>query len=518
LSVFATARPSLPSLPSLEEIAAERARRMARHSARAAARARLRRYREDPVAFVTECLLWPEGARPTAYQAEILEALARHHRIAVRGPHGIGKTTLAAWAVLWFAVTRDAEEAGWKVATTASAWRQLTAYLWPEIHQWARRLDWSRVGQEPFESLALSLRGRAGEAFALASDQPALLEGAHAQSLLYVLDEAKAIPTGTWDAIEGAFAGAGRDTTAEAFALAISTPGAPSGRFYEVHRRAPGYEDWWTRHVTLEEAIAAGRVSREWAAQRQRQWGERSTVYQNRVRGEFAAQDEASVIPLAWVELAQERWRAWQETTAAAPTGPRLTTVGVDVGLTGDRSVLALRVGPVVTELRRLPRQPDPMPLTGAVAGLLRERGGRAVVDVIGIGAGVVGRLRELGLPVLAFHAAQGTEARDRSGECRFMNLRSAAWWALRERLDPSSGEAIALPPDDLLTGDLTAPTWSLTSSGRIAVEPKETLSRRLGRSTDDGDAVIMAFADGLLGATHLGRPLTVERPSYYRG
>jgi hypothetical protein len=117
-------------------------------------------------------------------------------------------------------------------------------------------------------------------------------------------------------------------------------------------------------------------------------------------------------------------------------------------------------------------------------------------VDVVGIGAGVVDRLREQRMNVQAFNAGNRTDWRDVSRELQFANLRSASWWNLRELLDPAQGHSIALPPDDLLTGDLTAPRWRQSSGGKILLESKEDLRKanRLGRSTDDGDAVVMAF------------------------
>src|SRR6185312_2888777 len=123
----------------------------------------------------------------------------------------------------------------------------------------------------------------------------------------------KAIPGATFDAAEGAFANAGSDTVSEALAFAVSTPGEPQGRFYDIHARKPGYEDWFVWHVTLEDTIQAGRVSREWAEQRKRQWGEDSAVYQNRVLGEFASSEEDGVIPLGWIERANERWHVWND-------------------------------------------------------------------------------------------------------------------------------------------------------------------------------------------------------------
>jgi len=462
---------------------------VAREFAAQVAAASLARYREEPEQFVLECFRWADGEGPTLYQREILRELKARRRIAVRSPHGSGKTALAAWIALWFALTRDAMSKGdWKIVMTASAWRQLSHYLAPEIHKWAHRLLWDKLGRGPFdqrnELLQLVLKLRHGEAFCAASDKPDLIEGAHADRLLYVFDEAKAIPSPTWDAAEGALA------SGDCLALAISTPGEPQGRFYDIHSRKLGYDDWWVRHVTLEECIAAGRVSPDWAEQRRLQWGEESAVYQNRVLGQFASSEEEGMIPLAWVEAANERWLALQESGEWG----QFLRCGVDVARGGqDRTVIALRHGQAIRELRRFSRQ-DTMQTTGHVAGILTAHGGSAVVDVIGIGAGVVDKLREDGRAVEAFNSSEATQHRDVSGELGFTNLRSASWWNLREMLDPANGHDVALPPDDLLTGDLTAPHWRVMSGGRIQVEGKDEIKKRIGRSTDDGDAVCMAF------------------------
>jgi len=454
------------------------------------------KYRNDPAGFVQDCMTF-QGDGPTAYQIEILTSLSLYNRVSVRGPHGLGKTALAAWVILWFALTRDGED--WKAPTTASAWRQLTKYLWPEVRKWARRLRWDVIGREPYsgrtELLGLNLKGATGEAFALASNDANAIEGAHASHLLYVFDEAKAIPAELWDAAEGAFAS---PDTNEALALAISTPGEPQGRFYEIHSRKAGLEDWLVRHVTLQEAIDANRIGKEWAEQRRRQWGEGSAVYQNRVLGEFATSDTDGVIPLAWVEAAIGRWKAWADNGFPGI----LSGVGVDVGggqEGGDQTVLALCYnGLRVKELRKYPRA-DPMTATmevaGRVAGILRQQGGQAVVDTIGIGAGVFHRLIEQGYSAIPFVASKGTDFRDQSGELGFSNWRSAGWWTLREILDPLSGIEVCLPDDDELIGDLTAPrVRRILSGGRIQVESKEDIRRRIGRSTDCGDAVMQVL------------------------
>lgn len=472
-----------------------------------------RTYRNDPVAFAHDCINW-EGGGLTSYQAEILDAIPRERRVAARGPHGLGKSAVAAVALNWFALVFDGDD--WKAPTTASAWRQLTEFFWPEVHKWAARVKWEKTGRPAYSQLELQttlLRLKTGRAFAMASSDDELTEGAHADHLLYIFDEAKAIPAGRWDAAEGAL------MTGDTYALAISTPGEPQGRFYDIHTRKPGYEDWWVRHVTVEECIAAGRITQRDVDQRARQWGENSAVFKNRVLGEFCESSEDCVIPLAWVEAANERWRQrirvkspnwnwidgakrgewpnWEWVSEAVKE--ELTTIGVDVSRSdnGDKTVLARRQETTVTQLDRM-SVADTMPIVGRVKGLL-ERWVRAyaMIDVIGIGSGPVDRLREL-FPtsrIQAFNASESTAMKDRAKELEFVNKRSAAWWNLRELLDPAFDSTIALPPCDLLTGDLTAPRRGKdTSTGKITVESKKDIRKRLGRSTDDGDAVVQAF------------------------
>ncbi|MFJ5814982.1 hypothetical protein ACIQGT_13940 [Streptomyces sp. NPDC093108] len=473
------------------------------------------RYMYRPAAWAREVIDWQGGDGITPYQGDIMDALAARRRVAARGPHGLGKTTTGSLVVLWFATTRDAAGVDWKVLTTASAWRHLSVYLWPEIHKWARRIRWDVLGREPFndltELLTQNLKLATGAASPVASNKAELIEGAHADSLLYLIDESKIVPDATWDAIEGAFSGGRMDGFPEAFALAVSTPGPTTGRFYDIHRRAPGLEDWYTRHVTLQEAIAAGRISEEWAQQRARQWGKDSALYANRVLGEFRAADEDSVIPLSWVEAAVERWQAWDAAGRPPVDGRRF--LGVDVARSGrDSTVFVHRRGLLVAELVAYDRQ-DTMQTTARIQATIstsdddqdEAAGAVPVVDSIGVGGGAVDRLRELGLPVLAYTGAAKTKARTRDGEWGFTNVRSAAYWRMRELLDPAFGAELMLPPDDLLLSDLTTPTWDVTTGvpPKIQVERKDDVVARLGRSPDRGDAVVMAYwAENLASST----------------
>jgi hypothetical protein len=466
-------------------------------------RTKLQRWYNSPVAWGRDCLPKVDLA---PYQAEVLDALPVWRRVAVRGPHGLGKSMKGAFLVNWFATTRELAGKDWKIITTASAWRHLEVYLWPEIHKWAGRIDFETLGRAPYkknvELLDLRLKLPHGAATAVASNQPERIEGAHAEELLYLLDEAKIIPPPTWDSIEGAFSNAGPDTADNAYAFAMSTPGPPAGRFYEIHQRAAGYEDWWTRHVTLEEAITGGRISRAWAEQRRLQWGEDSAIYHNRVLGEFHASDEESVVPLAWIEAAIERWHEWNRAGRPSPGGP--LWVGVDVGRGGDESVLAHRDGWALWLQGN--RRRDTMSQVGVLQGL----DARPIIDVIGLGAGVYDRAREVGLKALAYVGAGKTTVRDRSGKYGFVNVRSAAYWNLRELLDPAYDPVLALPPDDLMISDLTTPKWTITTGvpPKIQVEKKDDVVARLGRSPDRGDAIAMAmWADKHAGTSSFVAP-----------
>jgi hypothetical protein len=439
------------------------------------------------VLFVREVL----GVDLADYQVEALQGFYNHGRASIRAPHGVGKTALASWVVLWgISVFPDDV----KIPCTASKWRQLTKFLFPEIRKWARRADWTKVGmtlrlgKEILEQ-AIKLEGK--EAFAIASNDATAIEGAHAKYLIYIFDEAKAIPADIWDSAEGAFSTAGDDTEGRAYALAISTPGQPSGRFYDIHKQKQGYREWWTQHITLEQAINAGQISQQWADERAKAWGKNSAVYKNRVLGEFDESGEHAVIPLEWIEASNNRYLEWLD-SGGVPSGKK--AYGVDVARYGeDKTVICEIIGKVVTQMVSRSKQ-STMVTAGEVSTLL-DKQTRCYIDVIGVGAGVVDRLRELGYKkVLGVNVSHKTNITDKSGEIGFPNLRSALWWILREALDPDGDILLAIPPDDDLTGDLSAPAYEYTSNGHYKVESKDDMRKRISRSPDKADALALAY------------------------
>lgn len=484
------------------------------------------RYWSDPVGFARDCV----RADATPYQEDVWRGLAEKGKVAVRGPHGMGKGFELAVALWWFVLTRMFRD--WKAPTTSGSWQQLEHFLWPEIRKVHDLIDWTTpnnqgaVPRAPLkrgtELLDMAIKLPGGEAFAINSNDSSRMEGVHADHVFFGYDEAKIIPDDTFDATQGAFAGAGLDTGREAFQMVQSTPGEPAGRFHELHQPKGRRLGFYQRHVTIEECLEAGRISGEWPAERAEEWGTESALYKNRVLGLFASDAGSNVLPDDWIQAARERgrFRASQlaALTSQAQAGDegaaaelaalmRITAAGVDVADGGaDRTVLAIRRGRSIDELRVHP-QARTMECAGRTVGILRaNESAYAIVDVIGVGAGVVGRVREQ-VPehrCIAFNASSRSDATDATGELHFDNKRAEAWWRLRELLQPPSQVALPWEGEDaeMLAEELAAPRiMPTTSRGSIRIEPKDEIRKRLGRSPDLADAVVMAFEPGVAAA-----------------
>lgn len=211
------------------------------------------------------------------------------------------------------------------------------------------------------------------------------------------------------------------------------------------------------------------------------------------LHGDFAAgveDDPWQVIPTAWVEAAQAKWKRPDK---LAP----MDSIGVDVARGGrDNTVLARRHGMWFDEALVYPGSATPN--GPAVAGLTvaAARDGAVVhIDVIGVGAAPYDFLLEAGQQVVGVNVAEAAVGTDKSGVLRFKNQRSELWWRMREALDPTNNTGIALPPDPALLADLCAPTWEL-SGATIQVASREQIMERIGRSPDHGSAYVLALMD----------------------
>jgi hypothetical protein len=203
-------------------------------------------------------------------------------------------------------------------------------------------------------------------------------------------------------------------------------------------------------------------------------------------------------IPTAWVQMAQERWKD------KPPKGVPMCAMGVDASGGGDDPmIIAPRYDGWYAPLIEVQGKEIPIERSGAYCAgvVVSHRRDKALVTVDmggGYGGPTYEQLRANDVECRRYKGAEATTRRSRDGQLGFTNKRSAALWMFREALDPGQpgSSRIALPEDNRLLADLTAPTWMLTSRG-IEVEAKEKVCARLGRSTDRGDAVVMAWFEG---------------------
>ncbi len=212
------------------------------------------------------------------------------------------------------------------------------------------------------------------------------------------------------------------------------------------------------------------------------------------LKGDFAAGREDSafqVIPSAWVKLAQERWKQREK-----PKTP-MTAIGVDVARGGsDKTVATPRFDNYFDTPVCEPGQATPN--GQAVATLvvnLRRDDATVNIDIGGVGTSPYDVLAEkIGMKAVAMNGAEGSDARDRSGQLAFVNARAEWYWKLREALDPDQGDDLAIYPDPEVLSDLTAPKWKLTARG-IQIEEKKEIIKRIKRSPDKGDSLVYAHA-----------------------
>lgn len=200
------------------------------------------------------------------------------------------------------------------------------------------------------------------------------------------------------------------------------------------------------------------------------------------------------LIPTAWIVAAQERWKPDGHTNLA------MTACALDIGAGRDETVLAMRYGGWYAPLETVTGETARDPVHAAALCFKHRRDKAPVVVDVGGGFGGASLLmfKENGIDCLRFDGAGSSKAKTKDGALTFVNKRAEAWWRFREELDPNQqgGSAICLPPDPQLRADLAAPTWHPTTRG-IQIESKDDIKKRLGRSPDRGDAVVMALSEG---------------------
>lgn len=442
------------------------------------------RWARDPVGWIDRRLREETWSK----QDDILASLLVNRKTAVKSAHGTGKSHLASRAVAWWLDSNPPGEAF--VVTTAPTFAQVRAILWRYIGQaHARGQLTGRVNQTEWH-IGGEIVGYGRKPSDYDEDG---FQGIHARRVLVVMDEAGGIPPSLWVAVDSLV------TNDDCRILAIGNPDNPASHFAAVCQPGSGWETitisaFDSPNFTGERVsphLAELLVTPTWVEEARRTWGEASPIYISKVLGEFPEDAEDGVIPASAVAACRA------EEPPTEPEGGWLVQLGVDVGAGGDQSVIRERRGTVAGRVWRS-RHGDPSLLTGEVVAAVRETGAtRVAVDSNGVGWGICGSVEEacheLGLPVEVIRVNVGTASTQPK---RFANLRAELWWDVGR--EPSRlGRWHLGAIDDDTAADLTAPRYSLTTRGLIKVESKDEIRKRLGRSPDDADALLLAFYTG---------------------
>lgn len=456
------------------------------------------RYYNNRVLFAREIL---KIEKLEKWQVDVLTDLDKGEtRISIRSGHGVGKTCLLAICILHFIYTRFPA----KVAVTAPSATQLFDALASEVKIWLKRLEaavppLAGIFDTSSERIQLS---EAPEAVFVTyrtsrKESPEALQGIHADNVLLIADEASGVHDTVFEAAAGSM------STKGAITILAGNPTRATGFFYKTHTLLR--KIWKSYRVSC---FDSGRVDTKYIDE-ERAFGEDSNRFRIRVLGEFPKGDDDTLIARDLIESAVDR----------NVTPPRNEPIywGVDVArsLYRDASALAKRKGPKLLEPVKRWRLPDVMQVTGRVKKEWdetpeRDRPDAIFVDVIGFGAGVVDRLRELNLPGVGINVGEAPATLTKA-----VKLRDELWLKAR---DWFMTRMCSIPKDIELIEELCAPLVAYQSNGNAKVESKDEMRARgalEGKSPDGADAFCLTFsyepaviAGAMMGTAHKKGPL----------
>jgi len=420
-------------------------------------------------------------------QREIATDLVYNKRVAVQSAHGVGKSFLAAALASWWVDTHDPAET--MVVTTAPSLDQVHAILWEEIRGIHARNNLPGDVQRTDRWLV-------GDRLVGMGRKPpdhneAAFSGIHRKYVLVILDEACGIPEWLWTAVETI-------TTADTCRiLAIGNPDDPNSHFRQVCQFGSG----WVSHKIscfdspnftgekVPQALLDVLTPIQWAEDRKKEWGEENPLYIAKVRGEFPTDHPWSVVRLSDVFTCRiEAPRTREETVPVE--------LGIDVGGGGDDTIIRERRGMVAgREWRETSDRPET--ISRLVLHALNETGATAIkIDSIGVGAGLVGEMRNLA--ALGVHNARviGVNVSEKATRPdQFYNLRSQLWWEVgRLASEQRAWDLSKMENADNTVAQLLEPQYEFDLKGRVKVEPKDEIRKRIGRSPDNADALLLAF------------------------
>ncbi|MFG6334799.1 MAG: terminase B [Lachnospiraceae bacterium] len=452
----------------------------------------IRYYARNPIDFVEDVI----GVKPDDNQRAILRSVEAEPMTSVRSGHGVGKSAVESWAIIWFLCTRPYP----KVPCTAPTQHQLFDILWAEAAKWIRNTP-ALKKELIWTNEKIYMKGHPEEWFAAArtATNPDALQGFHAEHLLFIIDEASGVKDIVFEPVLGAL------STEGAKLLMCGNPTRLTGFFYDSHHK--NRASYNTLHV---DGRMSARVNKGFIERISKMYGTDSDVFRVRVAGEFPKQEADVFIGLSAVEQS-----CMCDLSARAEI--RRISFGVDVARYGDdETVIAQNVGGRIT-LPVMLRGQSLMTTVGKVVLLYRAviaeypqyKGDiYANIDDTGLGGGVTDRLEEVKreerltrLVIVPVNAAGRVpdevisygQSKIKAHEI-YDNLTSYLWGSVKEHLRK---EDIALPSDDDLAAQLSCRKYRLTSKGKIQLESKEEMKKRNISSPDRADAVALSCYEG---------------------
>lgn len=442
-------------------------------------------YRNNWTAFAVDVL----GVTMHDTLEEFLVAVQNHKFIWRVGCFDCAKTYDAAIAGLCYLFTRDPS----KLITTSTSGRQVKKQLWSYINEIYEK---SKVplGGRCLETELKIAADHWGLGFAADKYNENAQQGWHSPNLMLITDEACGVPPMVFNLYK-------KVVTSNRHKFVTLANAVDANTEFGRCEKDPKFKKIRTTafdciNVKRGAEIIPGMVTNEWVEERADEYPPGSEMFEMMVNAKFPLSSEHGLIPTQWVTAAFDRWLLRRD---EIHTGNNIE--GVDIAKSGrDETIKARKTGTYLRELDATP-SPDLHQLENDLEAEYLQ-GWTLCVDVAGIGAAVGDNLRSgRNIPVIEVVGSQRSEATDKSGMLGFVNKRSELWWSMREALNPLNGgddplhNLLALPPDDLLLQDLTAPDWSIAAGGKIKVEPKEKVVEKLGRSPDRGDALANTFA-----------------------
>lgn len=460
--------------------------------------------RKDPVFFPEKVL----GDKLWQKQKEILRAI-QNNNVAVASCHGAGKSFTASRAVLHVMSTYPDTQ----VITTAPTNRQVKRVLWKEIRSGHKKAKIPLGGKVLTKEIQID-----DEWFALgfATDDADQFQGFHGKRVLVVVDEAAGVSEEIYEGIDGVLSGANSTV------LYIGNPTNTNGSFYDAYQSdqfktynisAFDTPNFTTYGIALQD-IQDGSwkekapedpndlpypmlITPQWVADKLDKWGLDSALFQAKVLGQFPEAEEYTIIPVYMWKNAQSKERIDAETEIESIEDCR---AGLDVARFGtDSSCIVIEAnGDLIRKETK--SSMDTTEVAEWAHGIIKDTFLKKVsgykkikinVDVIGVGAGVADQLRNN----LGYSNVIDVKVSEKAyNDEKFRNKRAEMYWDLRDNL--KNGGAKVKIYDEELENQITSIRYEIDTKGRIKLESKKKIRKRLGVSPDEADAVSLAYYD----------------------